>query len=163
MLLQASARRLRLHRTISIGILVRPNSVRNRNSANVRGGLALLLAWHGLQVGGDVLFVEAGRIPGGAKGLIMTGQLESVMHVSVQAALTWVRSQAEAFGIDPHLFRRSDIHVHVPAGAIAKDGPSAGITIAMALISALTGRRVNPDFAMTGEITLGGDSSGWRH
>jgi len=119
-----------------------------------RPGVAVGLAW--TPVGGDVLFVEAGWISGGTKGLIMTGQLGSVMQESVQAALTWVRSQAQSYGIDPQVFPRSDIHVHVPAGAIAKDGPSAGVTIAMALISSLTGRRVNPDFAMTGEITLGG-------
>ena len=119
-----------------------------------RPGVAIGLAW--TPVGGDVLFVEAGKMPGGNKGLIMTGQLGSVMQESVQAALTWVRSQARSFGIDPDVFKQSDIHVHVPSGAIPKDGPSAGVTIAMALISTLTGRRVNPDFAMTGEITLTG-------
>jgi ATP-dependent Lon protease len=119
-----------------------------------RPGVAVGLAW--TPVGGDVLFVEAGRMPGGNKGLIMTGQLGSVMQESVQAALTWVRAQASSFGIDPGLFKDSDIHVHVPSGAIPKDGPSAGVTVAMALVSALTGRRVNPDFAMTGEISLTG-------
>jgi ATP-dependent Lon protease len=112
------------------------------------------LAW--TPVGGDVLFVEVGRMPGGSKGLIMTGQLGSVMQESVQAALTWVRAKASQYGIDPEIFTKSDIHVHVPSGAIPKDGPSAGVTVAVALISALTGRRVNPDFAMTGEITLTG-------
>jgi len=112
------------------------------------------LAW--TPVGGDVLFVEAGRMPGGNKGLIMTGQLGSVMQESVQAALTWVRAQAAQYGIDPEVFTKSDIHVHVPSGAIPKDGPSAGVTVAIALISTLTGRRVNPDFAMTGEISLTG-------
>lgn len=86
----------------------------------------------------------------------MTGQLGSVMQESVQAALTWVRVQAKHYGIDPDIFKQSDIHVHVPSGAIPKDGPSAGVTVAMALVSTLTGRRVNPDFAMTGEITLTG-------
>ena len=107
-------------------------------------------------VGGDVLFVEAGRMPGGSKGLIMTGQLGAVMQESIQAALTWVRAQSTRFGIDPDVFKQSDIHVDVPSGAIPKDGPSAGATVAMALISALTGRRVNSDYAMTGEITLTG-------
>ncbi len=119
-----------------------------------RPGVAVGLAW--TPAGGDVLFVEAGKMPGGGKGLIMTGQLGAVMQESVQAALTWVRSHAAQFGIDPKVFHDSDLHVHVPAGAIPKDGPSAGVTIAMALLSTLTERRVNPDFAMTGEITLGG-------
>ncbi len=119
-----------------------------------RPGVAVGLAW--TPVGGDVLFVEAGRMPGGNKGLIMTGQLGAVMQESIQAALTWVRAQSERFGIDPDMFKQSDIHVHVPSGAIPKDGPSAGATVAMALISALTGRRVNSEYAMTGEITLTG-------
>ncbi len=119
-----------------------------------RPGVAVGLAW--TPVGGDVLFVEAGRMEGGSKGLIMTGQLGSVMQESIQAALTWVRAQAPRFGIDPDVFKHSDIHVHVPSGAIPKDGPSAGATVAMALISVLTGRRVNSDYAMTGEITLTG-------
>jgi ATP-dependent Lon protease len=119
-----------------------------------RPGVAVGVAW--TPAGGDVLFVEAGQMPGGNKGLIMTGQLGSVMQESVQAALTWVRAQAKSYGIDPDVFRQSDIHVHVPSGAIPKDGPSAGVTVAMALVSTLTSRRVNPDFAMTGEITLEG-------
>ena len=119
-----------------------------------RPGVAVGLAW--TPVGGDVLFIEAGRMPGGSKGLIMTGQLGSVMQESVQAALTWVRANAPRYGIDPELFKNSDIHVHVPAGAIPKDGPSAGITMATALVSMLTERRVRPNLAMTGEITLTG-------
>jgi ATP-dependent Lon protease len=120
-----------------------------------RPGVAVGLAW--TPVGGDVLFVEAGRMPGGSKGLIMTGQLGPVMQESVQAALTWVRGNAVVYHIDPDLFRNSDIHVHVPAGAIPKDGPSAGITMATALLSMLTDRRVRPLLAMTGEITLTGE------
>ncbi|HXI39899.1 MAG TPA: endopeptidase La [Bryobacteraceae bacterium] len=119
-----------------------------------RPGVAVGLAW--TPVGGDVLFIEAGRMPGGSKGLIMTGQLGSVMQESVQAALTWVRANAKRYGIDPELFKSSDIHVHVPAGAIPKDGPSAGITMAAALVSMLTERRIRPNLAMTGEITLTG-------
>ena len=119
-----------------------------------RPGVAVGLAW--TPVGGDVLFIEAGRMPGGNKGLIMTGQLGPVMQESVQAALTWVRGSAPAFGIDADLFKSIDIHIHVPAGAIPKDGPSAGITMAAALLSMLTGRLIKPGLAMTGEITLTG-------
>jgi len=119
-----------------------------------RPGVAVGLAW--TPVGGDILFIEAGRMPGGNKGLIMTGQLGPVMQESVQAALTWVRGNATRYGIDPDLFKTSDIHIHVPAGAIPKDGPSAGITMATALLSMLTDRCVRPNLAMTGEITLTG-------
>jgi ATP-dependent Lon protease len=119
-----------------------------------RPGVAVGLAW--TPVGGDVLFIEAGRMPGGSKGLIMTGQLGPVMQESVQAALTWVRANAAKYAIDPKIFKTSDIHVHVPAGAIPKDGPSAGITMASALLSMLTDRRIRPNLAMTGEITLTG-------
>ncbi len=119
-----------------------------------RAGVAVGLAW--TPVGGDILFIEAGRMPGGSKGLIMTGQLGPVMQESVQAALTWVRGNATRYGIDPDTFKTSDIHIHVPAGAIPKDGPSAGITMAAALLSMLTDRRVRTNLAMTGEITLTG-------
>ncbi|MDE3167833.1 MAG: endopeptidase La, partial [Acidobacteriota bacterium] len=119
-----------------------------------RAGVAVGLAW--TPVGGDVLFIEAGRMPGGSKGLIMTGQLGPVMQESVQAAMTWVRSAAARYGIDPDLFKSTDVHIHVPAGAIPKDGPSAGITMATALLSMLTDRKVRPNLAMTGEITLTG-------
>ncbi|MBV8730096.1 MAG: endopeptidase La [Acidobacteriia bacterium] len=120
-----------------------------------RAGVAVGLAW--TPVGGDVLFVEAGRMPGGSKGLIMTGQLGPVMQESVQAALTWVRGNAVTYLIEPDLFKNNDIHIHVPAGAIPKDGPSAGITMATALLSMLTDRCVRPRLAMTGEITLTGE------
>jgi ATP-dependent Lon protease len=119
-----------------------------------RPGVAVGLAW--TPVGGDVLFIEAGRMPGGNKGLIMTGQLGPVMQESVQAALTWVRANATKYAIDPDIFKTSDLHIHVPAGAIPKDGPSAGITMASALLSMLTDRRVKTNLAMTGEITLTG-------
>ncbi|MES1257807.1 MAG: endopeptidase La [Acidobacteriota bacterium] len=119
-----------------------------------RPGVAGGLAW--TPVGGDVLFIEAGRMPGGSKGLIMTGQLGSVMQESVQAALTWVRANAPQLGIEPEIFKTTDLHIHVPAGAIPKDGPSAGVTMATALLSTLTGKCVRENLAMTGEITLAG-------
>ena len=116
-------------------------------------GVATGLAW--TPVGGDILFVEATRIPG--KGaLILTGQLGDVMRESATAALSLVKSRAADLGIDEKLFERSDIHVHVPAGAIPKDGPSAGVAMFTALASLLTGRKVRADTAMTGEISLRG-------
>jgi ATP-dependent Lon protease len=116
-------------------------------------GVATGLAW--TPVGGDILFIEATRLPGTGK-LILTGQLGDVMKESAQAALSIVKNRAVAFGIDPARFERADIHIHVPAGATPKDGPSAGITITTALVSLLTGRPVRSDVAMTGEITLTG-------
>jgi ATP-dependent Lon protease len=116
-------------------------------------GVATGLAW--TPVGGDILFIEATRIPG--KGaLILTGQLGDVMRESAQAALTLVKSRAAQLGIDPSLFEKSDIHVHVPAGATPKDGPSAGVAMFTALTSLLTNRTVRSDTAMTGEISLRG-------
>jgi ATP-dependent Lon protease len=116
-------------------------------------GVATGLAW--TAVGGDILFIEATRAPG--KGmLILTGQLGDVMRESAQAALTLVKSRATALGIDPALFEKNDIHVHVPAGATPKDGPSAGVAMFTALVSLLTDRTVRSDTAMTGEISLRG-------
>lgn len=116
-------------------------------------GVATGLAW--TPVGGDILFIEATRVAG--KGsLILTGQLGDVMRESVQAALTLVKSKAAQLGIDPQLFEKSDIHVHVPAGATPKDGPSAGVAMFTALTSLLTNRTVRSDTAMTGEISLRG-------
>lgn len=106
-------------------------------------------------VGGDILFIEATKMPG-QKGLTITGQLGDVMKESAQAALSYVRSQAARLGFEQDFFSKSDIHVHVPAGAVPKDGPSAGVTIATALASLLTGRSVRADVGMTGEITLRG-------
>ena len=116
-------------------------------------GVATGLAW--TPVGGDILFIEATRVPG--KGaFILTGQLGEVMRESVQAALTLVKSRAAQLGIDPALFEKSDIHVHVPAGATPKDGPSAGVAMFTALASLITNRTVRSDTAMTGEISLRG-------
>jgi ATP-dependent Lon protease len=116
-------------------------------------GVATGLAW--TPVGGDILFIEASRVPGRG-GMILTGQLGEVMRESVQAALTLVKSKATQLGIDPSLFEKSDIHVHVPAGATPKDGPSAGVAMFTALTSLLTNRTVRSDTAMTGEISLRG-------
>ena len=116
-------------------------------------GAAVGLAW--TPTGGDVLFVEASRMKG-KKNFTMTGQLGSVMQESVKAALTWVRAHARELGIDEDFFNKSDIHLHVPAGSIPKDGPSAGVTMVTTLVSLLTGRPVRPRVAMTGEITLTG-------
>ncbi|HKQ66322.1 MAG TPA: endopeptidase La [Methylomirabilota bacterium] len=116
-------------------------------------GVAIGLAW--TPVGGDVLVIEATRMPG-KRTLTLTGQLGDVMKESVQAALSWVRSHADELGIAPDFWETSDIHVHVPAGAIPKDGPSAGVTMTTALVSLLTGRRVRPGLAMTGEVSLAG-------
>src|SRR5665809_157710 len=116
-------------------------------------GVATGLAW--TPTGGDILFVEAARVPGTGK-LILTGQLGDVMKESAQAALSLVKARASTLGIDPASFEKSDIHVHVPAGAIPKDGPSAGVAMFIALTSLLTGRTVKNDVAMTGEISLRG-------
>jgi ATP-dependent Lon protease len=116
-------------------------------------GVAVGLAW--TPTGGDILFVEATRMKG-SKNLTLTGQLGDVMKESVQTALSWIRSHAGERGIAPGFWESSDIHLHVPAGAIPKDGPSAGVTMATALVSLLTHRTVRHDLAMTGEITLSG-------
>ena len=116
-------------------------------------GVATGLAW--TPVGGDVLFVEASRTPGSGK-LILTGQLGDVMKESAQTALTLVKARSADFNIAQELFEKSDIHVHVPAGAIPKDGPSAGVAMFTALASLMTNRPVRSDVAMTGEVSLRG-------
>jgi ATP-dependent Lon protease len=116
-------------------------------------GVATGLAW--TPVGGDILFVESSRVAGSGR-LIMTGQLGDVMKESAQAAMTLVKAQAERLGIDPLVFEKSDVHIHVPAGAVPKDGPSAGVAIFASLVSMLTQRTVLHDVAMTGEISLRG-------
>jgi ATP-dependent Lon protease len=116
-------------------------------------GVAVGLAW--TPVGGDILFIESSRMPG--KGAVtLTGQLGDVMKESATAAMTYVRSHAHELGLDPRFLAESDVHVHIPAGGIPKDGPSAGVTMFTALVSLLSGRRVRSDLAMTGEATLRG-------
>jgi ATP-dependent Lon protease len=116
-------------------------------------GVATGLAW--TPVGGDIMFIEATRVPGSGK-LILTGQLGDVMRESAQAALSIVKNRATSLDIDPQRFEKTDIHIHVPAGATPKDGPSAGVAMFMALVSLLTQRTVRSDTAMTGEISLRG-------
>ena len=116
-------------------------------------GVSVGLVW--TPVGGDIVFIEASKMRGG-KGFTMTGHLGEVMQESMRAALTWVRANADRYGIDPDFFRKLDLHVHVPSGAIPKDGPSAGVAMVTALVSLLTGRPVRPRVAMTGEISLSG-------
>lgn len=121
--------------------------------AKDRVGITTGLVW--TETGGDIVFIEAAKMKG-TKGLILTGSLGEVMQESAQAALSYIRSNAGLFNIPEDFYEGQDIHIHVPAGAIPKDGPSAGLTIAMALISLLTGRPARRDVAMTGELTLGG-------
>jgi ATP-dependent Lon protease len=114
-------------------------------------GVAVGLVW--TPVGGDIVFIEATSMRG-SKQFTMTGHLGEVMQESMTAALSWVRAHAEQFGIDPDFFRKQDLHIHVPSGAVPKDGPSAGVAMVTALVSLLTGRPVRPRVAMTGEISL---------
>jgi ATP-dependent Lon protease len=118
-----------------------------------RPGVAVGLVW--TPVGGDIIFIEATRMRGG-KQFTMTGHLGEVMQESMTAALTWTRANCERFGIDPDFFRKQDIHIHVPSGAVPKDGPSAGAAMVTALVSLLSGRPVREHLAMTGEMTLSG-------
>src|SRR5687767_6312384 len=119
-----------------------------------RPGVATGVAW--TEVGGDVLFIEATLLPGGNQNIILTGQLGNVMQESARAALSHLRSRAADLGISPEFLAQHDLHVHVPAGAIPKDGPSAGVTMATAILSAARNQPVRQDVAMTGEITLSG-------
>ena len=116
-------------------------------------GVATGMAW--TEMGGEVLFIEATLLPGGS-GLTLTGQLGDVMKESAQAARSYLWSHAAEFGIDPEVIKQNGVHVHVPAGSIPKDGPSAGVTMATAMASLYTGRKVRFDTSMTGEITLSG-------
>jgi ATP-dependent Lon protease len=116
-------------------------------------GVSVGLVW--TPVGGDIVFIEASKMRGG-KQFTMTGHLGEVMQESMRAALSWVRSNSERYGIDADFFRKLDLHIHVPSGAVPKDGPSAGVAMVTALVSLLTGRPVRPRVAMTGEISLTG-------
>jgi len=118
-----------------------------------RPGVSVGLVW--TPAGGDIVFIEASRMPGG-KQFHMTGSLGDVMQESMQAALTWVRANADHYGIDPEFFKNSDVHIHVPAGAVPKDGPSAGAAMVTALVSLMSGKQVKPRLAMTGETSLSG-------
>ncbi|MBV9229424.1 MAG: endopeptidase La, partial [Chloroflexi bacterium] len=119
-----------------------------------RPGIATGLAW--TAVGGDIMFIEAATMPGKEERLMLTGQLGDVMKESAMAALSYVRSNALALALPKHVFEGQNVHIHVPAGAIPKDGPSAGVTMVTVLVSLASGRKVRSDVAMTGEITLGG-------
>ncbi len=119
-----------------------------------RPGVATGLAW--TETGGDVLYIEASLLPGGNQNIILTGQLGNVMQESARAALSHLRARATELGISPEFLAQHDLHVHVPAGAIPKDGPSAGVTMATAILSAARNQPVRRDVAMTGEITLSG-------
>ncbi|HHQ47292.1 MAG TPA: endopeptidase La, partial [Acidobacteria bacterium] len=134
-------------------LLGKPRYRRQTAEERAEVGAAVGLAW--TEVGGEILTTEASLMRGSGK-VTLTGQLGDVMQESARAALTFVRSRAEQLGIDPEVFGNIDVHVHVPEGAIPKDGPSAGITMASALVSAFSGRPVRADLAMTGEITLRG-------
>ncbi|MGH7312495.1 MAG: endopeptidase La [Candidatus Rokuibacteriota bacterium] len=134
--------------------LSRPRFFDEVAERTTRPGVATGLAW--TPTGGDVLFVEVTMMPSSEERLVLTGMLGDVMRESAQAAVSYVRSNAEALDIDPKLFEGKTIHVHVPAGAIPKDGPSAGVTLMTALASLASGRPVRSDVAMTGEITLRG-------
>ncbi|HEV7858834.1 MAG TPA: endopeptidase La [Pyrinomonadaceae bacterium] len=130
-----------------------PRFYREEARKEVPAGVATGMAW--TEMGGEVLFIEATLLPGGS-GLTITGQLGEVMQESARAARSYLWSHATEFGIEPEMFKGYGVHLHVPAGAIPKDGPSAGVTITSALASLYTGRRVRPDTSMTGEITLSG-------
>jgi ATP-dependent Lon protease len=150
---EGSAGPIRISRDDLVSILGAPKFESETAMRTSVPGVATGLAW--TPVGGDILFIEATRIPGSGR-LILTGQLGEVMKESAQAALSIVKNRAAALGIDSSRFDKSDIHVHVPAGAIPKDGPSAGVAMFMALVSLMTDRTIRSDTAMTGEISLRG-------
>ncbi|MEQ1897974.1 MAG: endopeptidase La [Vicinamibacterales bacterium] len=146
--------RLKVDAALIVELLGAPHFIDEEIARRTKDpGVAIGLAW--TPVGGEVLFVEVSRMPG-AGTLTLTGQLGDVMKESARAALSWFRAHAAAFGADPDFFKTSEIHIHVPSGGIPKDGPSAGVTMVTAMASALTGRPVRGDLAMTGEVTLSG-------
>ncbi len=140
-------------RTCAATSVRRPITTRSPKRVD-RPGVVTGLAW--MPTGGDILFVEASITPADEDRLVLTGMLGDVMRESAQAALSYLRSNGARFGIDPRAFHRKTVHVHVPAGGIPKDGPSAGVTILTAIASLARGRPVRCDLAMTGEITLRG-------
>src|SRR5258705_4391834 len=150
---QGQAESVKVEATDIRGYLGPPRFYPEQASKELPAGVATGMAW--TEMGSEVLFIEATLLPGG-RGLTITGQLGEVMQESARAAQSYLWSHAVEFGIDPDIFREYGVHLHVPAGAIPKDGPSAGVTITSALASLYTGRRVRPDTAMTGEITLSG-------
>jgi ATP-dependent Lon protease len=150
---QGEAEKLTVDATDIKGYLGAPKFYPEEARKELPAGVATGMAW--TEMGGEVLFIEATLLPGGS-GLTITGQLGEVMQESARAARSYLWSHAAEFGIDPEMFKGYGVHLHVPAGAIPKDGPSAGVTITSALASLYTGRRVRPDTAMTGEITLSG-------
>ena len=157
------AREIVTEETPDLNVEITPDNLSNylgpakwtRTKAEERDeiGVATGMVW--TQIGGDIVSVEATTMPGESK-LSMTGQLQEVMRESVQAAVAYIRSRSESFGLSDKQFEEQDIHIHIPEGAVPKDGPSAGITVATAILSALTGKSVRKDIAMTGEITLRG-------
>ncbi len=150
---EGDTKTLRVDRRTLDKYLGPPRHAAEMVSENPEIGVSNGLAW--TEAGGDVLRIEAAVTRG--RGIVLTGQLGDVMKESGQAALTWVRSKLADFGLDETFFARREVHVHVPAGAIPKDGPSAGVTMATALASLATGIPVRPDVAMTGEVTLRGN------
>jgi len=150
---EGSAQAVKIERTDLAAILGAPKYDAEIAMRTGVPGVATGLAW--TPVGGDILFIEATRMPGAGK-LILTGQLGDVMKESAQAALSLVKARSRQLGISQEVLDKSDIHVHVPAGATPKDGPSAGVAMFTALASLLTGRPVRSDVAMTGEISLRG-------
>ena len=150
---QNEAEKLTVDATDIKGYLGAPKFYPEEARKELPAGVATGMAW--TEMGGEVLFIEATLLPGGS-GLTITGQLGEVMQESARAARSYLWSHAAEFGIDPEMFKGYGVHLHVPAGAIPKDGPSAGVTITSALASLYTGRRVRPDTSMTGEITLSG-------
>ena len=145
---------------IWLNISARSNSSSEAKARMTTPGIAMGLAW--TPVGGDLLFIEATSMKGNNQ-LKLTGQLGDVMKESVAAAHSFIRAHAKELGIDEDYFSSHDIHVHVPAGAIPKDGPSAGVTMLTALVSLLVNKKIRKDLAMTGEITLRGQGAagGW--
>jgi len=153
MVAEEGRRRMTVTEKEVVKFLGRQRVFRETKRRTSEPGVSTGLAW--TPAGGDILFIEARAMPGTGR-LILTGQLGDVMKESAQAALTYVRSVSERLGVDAEFFQKHDIHVHVPAGAIPKDGPSAGVAMAVALASMVSGRPVDPEAAMTGEITLTG-------